>query len=137
MRNQTAQQVEQGSTLTFGNVLRMKREESGYSIEELAALAGITGVQLRKLENVTSEPTARTLVKLAIALNISVDELSAPFREAERAKLQAQLDEFKAANPDLGRVIGTLESELNGSASMRQMLALLKTLNSERRREGD
>lgn len=60
----------------IGNNLRRLRKKKGLSQERLARLADISLNTLTKIESgFAKKPTIQTVVKLARALNISLDEL--------------------------------------------------------------
>jgi transcriptional regulator with XRE-family HTH domain len=55
-----------------------RREERGWSQDQLAAQAGMTQAQVALIEAGQANPTLRSLVKLAHAFGCSVSDLSAP-----------------------------------------------------------
>ena len=60
----------------IGNNLRKLRKKKGLSQEKLARLADISLNALTKIESgFAKKPTIQTVVKLAKALDISIDEL--------------------------------------------------------------
>lgn len=60
----------------IGNNLRKLRKKKGLSQEKLARLADISLNTLTKIESgFAKKPTIQTVVKLAKALNITIDEL--------------------------------------------------------------
>ena len=60
----------------IGNNLRKLRKRKGLSQEKLARLANISLNTLTKIESgFAQKPTIQTVVKLAKALGISIDEL--------------------------------------------------------------
>jgi transcriptional regulator with XRE-family HTH domain len=61
----------------FAANLVKEREASGFSQEELAFRAGIHRTQVSLLENGTRLPRFETLIKLAGALEVSLDTLAA------------------------------------------------------------
>lgn len=64
-----------------GEFIRELREQKGYSIEELADRAGISGKTISRLENGQSTARGYTLKKLAGALNIPIETLTKPKHE--------------------------------------------------------
>ncbi|TMS56683.1 helix-turn-helix domain-containing protein [Imbroritus primus] len=58
------------------------RKLNGLTLEELARRASLTKSYLSKLERGLSSPTLATVLKLAEALNVTVDQLISPRREA-------------------------------------------------------
>lgn len=60
----------------FGNYLRQLREGKGLTINQLAALAGISGAQISRIENgLRGVPKPATLRKIAEATGASYEEL--------------------------------------------------------------
>ena len=60
----------------IGQSVRKLRQKKGFSQERLARLADISLNTLTKIESgFAKKPTIQTVVKLAKALNISLDEL--------------------------------------------------------------
>ena len=60
----------------IGNNLRKLRKEKGLSQEKLARLSGISLNTLTKIESgFAKKPTIQTVVKVAKALEVSLDEL--------------------------------------------------------------
>lgn len=60
----------------FGARLRLLRMERGISLNELAIKAGLSKGSLFRLEeSADGQPTAKTLIGLATALGISIDEM--------------------------------------------------------------
>ena len=56
----------------------MWRERRALTQQELADLAGITRVALSRIESGQAEPMAKTIRRLAHALNVQVDDLMDP-----------------------------------------------------------
>lgn len=61
---------------TFSKTLKRVREASGLSATELASKSGITRMSIWQFENGKREPRLTSLIKLANALKISIDELT-------------------------------------------------------------
>jgi len=59
----------------IGKRLRVTRESLGLTQDELAAKAGMSKTGLWQIETGRSEPMARTIVSLAIILNVTTDFL--------------------------------------------------------------
>jgi transcriptional regulator with XRE-family HTH domain len=68
--------------MSFPERLKRLRQERRFDFTELAHMIGIHSAQLRRYEKGDSQPTLDVLRKLAIALNVSGDELL--FDEDER-----------------------------------------------------
>lgn len=60
-----------------------RREQRGWSQDQLAAVAGMTQAQVALIEAGQANPTLRSLVKLAHAFGCTLSELSAPHGEDE------------------------------------------------------
>lgn len=58
--------------------LRVWREHRGMTAAQLAEAAGITPAHVSKLESGKGSPSVAVLVKIAKALNVSVEELISP-----------------------------------------------------------
>lgn len=61
--------------MTTGNRIRILRKKLGLTQEELALKAKLSQPYLSQLEKGTFDPTAPMIVKLAVALEVSADEL--------------------------------------------------------------
>ncbi|MDE5765458.1 MAG: helix-turn-helix domain-containing protein [Ruminococcus sp.] len=61
--------------MTLGNRIRNRREELKLTQEEFALKAGISQPYLSQLEKGAFDPTAPVIVRLAVALTMSADEL--------------------------------------------------------------
>ncbi len=57
--------------------LYWRREKAGFTQEDIAQLVGIHKNVLSKIERLQADPKASTLLKLAVALSCSVDEILA------------------------------------------------------------
>jgi transcriptional regulator with XRE-family HTH domain len=64
----------------FGRVLREKRNAKGFTQEELAFRAGMSGPYLSDLERGRNNPSLSMLVDLAQALDVHPAALIAPLR---------------------------------------------------------
>lgn len=65
----------------FGYYLRQLREGKGLTINQLAALAGISGAQISRIENgLRGVPKPATLRKIAEATDVSYEEPDGPCR---------------------------------------------------------
>ena len=65
----------QGGPSTFAERLRIAREAAGMSGKELSEIVGIRYNAYMSYENQGKEPRQETLIKIAAALNVSIDEL--------------------------------------------------------------
>jgi transcriptional regulator with XRE-family HTH domain len=77
---------------TFGMLLRQHRINAGLTQDQLAELATIGQPSLSGYENDFREPTLRIAARLAVALDVSLDDLAAPFTRPNgrrRPQLQA------------------------------------------------
>lgn len=67
-------------------LLRHWREQRGYSVRELAKLAGVGFVTVSRIENGHMSPTVTMLEKLAKALGISLRHFFQVERKARRTR---------------------------------------------------
>ncbi|MCI8760365.1 MAG: helix-turn-helix transcriptional regulator [Clostridia bacterium] len=56
-------------------LIRQKRQEKGYTIDKLAKIANMSKGHLSRIEREETEPSISTLVRIAIALKMDVNEL--------------------------------------------------------------
>ncbi len=56
-------------------LIRQKRQEKDYTIDKLAELANMSKGHLSRIERGETEPTISTLVRVAMALKVKVEEL--------------------------------------------------------------
>ena len=61
--------------MTLGNRVKNRRKEMGLTQKEFALKAGVSQPYLSQLEKSEFDPTAPVIVKLAVALMMSADEL--------------------------------------------------------------
>ncbi len=61
--------------IELGNLIYEARKKAHLTQEELEEISGIPSRQLSRYENGSAEPRAIVLLKIAKALNVSVDEL--------------------------------------------------------------
>jgi len=59
---------------TFGRRLRALRNEKGWTLAQLGTKAGMAYQDVARLERAEREPTWGTILKLAGALDVSLDE---------------------------------------------------------------
>jgi transcriptional regulator with XRE-family HTH domain len=71
-----------------GAKIKRRREDLGISLPTLAERAGISRGGLSKIENDLVRPHATTLVKLAKALNVQLDDISS--RDADRQDVSTE-----------------------------------------------
>ena len=57
------------------NKLHEIREEKGVSLRELAKLAGVSKTQINEIENGQSDPTLKTMCRIAKALNMKIEDI--------------------------------------------------------------
>lgn len=60
---------------SFAELLRYWRSKAGISQEELAKKSGVSKIQIAKYETNKSTPRLKAIMKLADALNISIEDL--------------------------------------------------------------
>ena len=68
-------------TITFGQKIKHRREELGYTQEELAQKMQTSQSYVSRLESGTFKPSMPMIINVAIALNISIDYLLLDKRE--------------------------------------------------------
>lgn len=61
--------------MTIGEAIRKAREARGYSMQKLAERSGINIITIYNWEHERASPTAYSLICVADALEISLDEL--------------------------------------------------------------
>ena len=74
--------------VTFGQVVKTRRREIGLTQEELARRVGCASVTLRKIEYDDLRPSVQIAERLAMALNIPLEERAAFIRLARAERLQ-------------------------------------------------
>ena len=57
------------------NKLHEIREEKGVSLRELAKLAGVSKTQINEIENGQSDPTLKTMCRIAKALHMKIEDI--------------------------------------------------------------
>jgi transcriptional regulator with XRE-family HTH domain len=90
--------------MSLGETIRNIRKSKGYSIMKVKELTGLSKSTISDLENDKSSPTADTLQKIAIALNVSVDEFfkedSELTKESEIILPKEYTDKYKVTSRD-------------------------------------
>ena len=74
--------IKGGGYMTFGQKIRNRREELGYTQTELANRIHTTQPYVSRLERGNFNPSMNMIVKISTALNISVDYLLFDDRKA-------------------------------------------------------
>lgn len=69
---------------SFAELLRYWRSKAGISQEELAKKSGVSKIQIAKYETNKSNPRLKAIMKLADALDISIDDLG--YRSSPRVQ---------------------------------------------------
>jgi transcriptional regulator with XRE-family HTH domain len=68
--------IKEYKKMSIGKTIRKKRDEKKYTREHLSFLSSVPLSTIRSIElNDNKIPTITTLIRLAIALNISINEL--------------------------------------------------------------
>ncbi len=90
---------------SFPEILKEKRKEKKWSQEELAKKAGISTMQVSRLESAKHMPTISTIIRLAPYLSYPIDELllSASYAGAVPASDPTYVD-FKGKQIDPGEL---------------------------------
>src|SRR5262245_57664722 len=86
------------------NVKQLRLSRS-FTQEQLARISGIPRATWANLESGASNPTVSVLMKVASALQVSVEELLAPPRSAARLFLSAQISVRKRGNVELRQLL--------------------------------
>ena len=83
---------------TIGDNIKKLREQKGLSQKELAGMIEVNPAQYGRVENSKVEPTLKTLLKIADALGVSLDDLvkgkDDPMKDIE-VKDKSLLDKVK------------------------------------------
>lgn len=67
--------------MTFGQKIKLRREELGYTQEELAKKMQTSQSYISRLESGTFKPSMPMIINVAVALDISIDYLLLDKRE--------------------------------------------------------
>ena len=78
----------QNNPKTLGDVIKYAREQSNYTVEQLAERIGITERYLYKLENEGKKPSYDVLYKLVRTLSISSDSIFFPENNIDDLELK-------------------------------------------------
>ena len=78
----------------FGLWLQQKREAEGLSQAKLAKKAGLNRAIINKIENGYSEPGLKTLVKIADALNMPIEQLIRIFLNKKAPQDTIEIEEL-------------------------------------------
>ena len=77
----------------LGQKVKQYRKEKGYSAEKLSEIAGVSKSHINNIESANSHASAEVLVRIANALDISVDILLSDSLEG-RSSQQAHMKEY-------------------------------------------
>lgn len=97
----------------FNENLKYFREKNGYTAKELAKLIGIPNNTYTAYETKNREPSFAVLIKIANALNVTIDELLG--NNARQKKEQEMIKQ-------LGVMIGLLQDSMN---TMNELLRII------------
>ncbi|MDE6500555.1 MAG: helix-turn-helix domain-containing protein [Ruminococcus sp.] len=78
--------------MTFGQKVKLRREELGLAQTELASKAHISQPYLSQLENNVFNPTAPMIIRLAVALEVSIDYLLLDDKNRAKNKFLTELE---------------------------------------------
>lgn len=117
MSQQSLKTAPDDETLRLGPAIRRLRKQEGWSIQELASRAGVSSGTVHKIEKGTMSPTITVLLKIARALNHSVDDLLSieptplePYRMIRASdRRELKLHEFPVT---LERLVGNLPDRM-------------------------
>ena len=108
----------------FPERLKTLRQERKLDFDELAKMIGIHSTQLRRYEKGDSQPTLDVLRKLAIALNVSGDELL--FDEEERKAPEDFVLQFQALSQLTTEEKRTIRAMIDGLMIRQQAKKLIE-----------
>lgn len=77
----------------LGQKIKQYRKEKGYSAERLGAIAGVSKSHINNIESANSNASAEVLVRIANALEISVDVLLGDSLEGKSSQ-SARVNEY-------------------------------------------
>lgn len=83
--------MKQINYVLLGNRLKEKREESGFTQEQLGEATGLSSVHISLMENAKRKPSLQSLVQICSALNITMDELLVGNQPSSRSDYQSDL----------------------------------------------
>ncbi len=88
--------------MSLGETIRNVRKSKGFSIMKVKELTGLSKSTISDLENDKSSPTADTLQKIAIALEVSVEDFfkEEPVAKNELTIPQDYIDKYKVTTRD-------------------------------------
>ncbi|MBU3129076.1 helix-turn-helix domain-containing protein [Clostridium tagluense] len=116
---------------SFAELVKMKREQKGLSLNALAKECGIDASYISRLEQgANKQPSFTNAMKLAKALNIMQDDLSQAFdvQELNRSDIENFRNEEKIANKN--EIIEIIENMADKSNfSIKSITNLLKEVN--------
>lgn len=107
---------------TIGHIIRVRRQQLGYSQEALAKLLGITFQQVQKYEKGRNALNTQRLVDMAEALEVSVSYLFAEhnipvFKSSEREGLEMMKAFGNIDNPAVRKRFSDLARALCGEVA--------------------
>lgn len=73
---------------TLGNIIKLAREQSNFTVEELAEKVGISERYLYKIENEGKKPSYDVLYKLIRTLSISPDSIFYPEKPIKNSEIE-------------------------------------------------
>lgn len=99
--------------MPVGQEIKVRREQHGLSLGDLARLSGVSKGYLSEIEsNPAAKPSAATLLKIALALGTSVAELLGQRRPQETAAIEISEALRKYADQEAAKGHPLLEAEI-------------------------
>ena len=102
--------------------LRRLRKNSGFTMQELADAAKIPCATLEDMEREEVDPGLESVVAVAVALNVGLDELVSP--PPEHRYLKVSPDQVKEMRADGGRYVVRLLSPISSRGALIQHMRL-------------
>lgn len=72
----------------FGRLVRAKRRQAGLTQDDLAARTGLGQSTLSQYETGDMDPSLANAVIIAVALDINIEDLAAPYRPRRRRRVE-------------------------------------------------
>jgi transcriptional regulator with XRE-family HTH domain len=123
----TGRLVSEATILSIGERLRAARERAGYTLDELAALTGVSKAHLSRIESAERQPSVATLLTFASALQVPVGRLLDDVEYATAATLTI----YSAGEP-AHEVAGLGVVSCSGYPGSRALEALRMTISPKR-----
>lgn len=118
--------------ISLGTALRNARKARGYSLRELAEIAGMPNGQLSQIENDRREPKFITIAPIAEALGISLDDLAKETGYQERSRSVPQsARELILQRSQIKRITAELDKLAKGQTDLKREIVARDTKKSK------